>query len=56
MCSHYQTLKDAELPLKKFGAPDKPAGGKYDLWPGNGNRQPKHKPLGISRILGNRKL
>ncbi|WP_241049227.1 hypothetical protein [Achromobacter xylosoxidans] len=28
MCSHYQTLKDAELLLKKFGAPNKPAGGK----------------------------
>ncbi|CUI81173.1 SOS response-associated peptidase [Achromobacter sp. 2789STDY5608628] len=33
MCSHYQTLKDAELLLKKFGAPNKPAGGKYDMWP-----------------------
>ncbi|MFY1963582.1 hypothetical protein ACOTH5_31535 [Achromobacter xylosoxidans] len=28
----------------------------YDLWPGNGNRQPKHKPLGISRVLGSQKL
>ncbi|CAB3877655.1 hypothetical protein A9G00_26980 [Achromobacter xylosoxidans] len=26
-------LKDAELLLKKFGAPNKPAGGKYDMWP-----------------------
>jgi len=34
MCSHYQTLKDAELLLKKFGAPNKPAGAKYDMWPG----------------------
>ena len=25
MCSHYQTLKDAELLLKKFGVRDKPA-------------------------------
>lgn len=33
MCSHYQTLKDSELLLKKFGAPNKPAGGKYDMWP-----------------------
>ncbi|MDG9966921.1 hypothetical protein N7638_02645 [Achromobacter mucicolens] len=33
MCSHYQTLKDAELLLKKFGAPNKPAGGKYEMWP-----------------------
>ncbi|MFY4259590.1 hypothetical protein ACOTCG_18510 [Achromobacter xylosoxidans] len=33
MCSHYQTLKDAELLLKKFGAPNKPAGGEYDMWP-----------------------
>ncbi|PPA73823.1 DUF159 family protein [Achromobacter spanius] len=33
MCSHYQTLKDAELLLKKFGA-SKPAPlGKYDVWP-----------------------
>lgn len=32
MCSHYQTLKDAELLLKKFGAPNKPAVGKYDMW------------------------
>jgi putative SOS response-associated peptidase YedK len=34
MCSHYQTLKDAELLLKKFGARKKPAAnGKYDMWP-----------------------
>ncbi|MGE8657019.1 MAG: SOS response-associated peptidase [Achromobacter sp.] len=33
MCSRYQTQKDAELLLKKFGAPYKPAGGKYDMWP-----------------------
>jgi len=33
LCSHYQALKDAELLLKKFGAPSKPAGGKYDMWP-----------------------
>lgn len=33
MCSHYQTLKDAELVLKKFGAPNKPAGAKYEMWP-----------------------
>lgn len=33
MCSHYQTLKDAELLLKRFGAPNKPTGTKYDVWP-----------------------
>ncbi|WP_241130678.1 SOS response-associated peptidase [Achromobacter xylosoxidans] len=33
MCSHYQTLKDAELLLKKFGAPNKPASREYDIWP-----------------------
>lgn len=33
MCSHYQTLKDAELLLERFGAPNKPAGGDYDMWP-----------------------
>lgn len=34
MCSHYQTLKDAELLLKKFGVRDKPATlGQYDMWP-----------------------
>ncbi|MNK83456.1 hypothetical protein D3C87_1032710 [compost metagenome] len=33
MCSHYQTLKDAELLLKKFGVPQKPAVEKYDMWP-----------------------
>lgn len=34
MCSHYQTLKDTELLLKKFGLREKPAAiGKYDLWP-----------------------
>jgi len=33
MCSHYQTLKDAELLLKKFGVPQKPPTGKYDMWP-----------------------
>ena len=33
MCSRYQTLKDAELLLKKLGA-SKPAPiGKYDMWP-----------------------
>ncbi|MGE7085702.1 hypothetical protein [Achromobacter xylosoxidans] len=26
-------MKDAELLLKKFGAPGKPVGGKYDMWP-----------------------
>ncbi|WYX07937.1 hypothetical protein WJ973_25540 [Achromobacter xylosoxidans] len=31
MCNRYQTLKDAELLLKKFGAPNKPADGKYDM-------------------------
>ncbi|WP_334158447.1 SOS response-associated peptidase [Achromobacter insolitus] len=34
MCSHYQTLKDAELLLKKFGVREKPANlAKYDMWP-----------------------
>jgi putative SOS response-associated peptidase YedK len=34
MCSHYQTLKDAEYLLKKFGVPEKPkAMGEYDMWP-----------------------
>ncbi|WP_313064792.1 SOS response-associated peptidase [Achromobacter animicus] len=34
MCSHYQTLKDAELLLQKFGVRSKPAAiGKYDMWP-----------------------
>ncbi|MFF7060808.1 SOS response-associated peptidase [Achromobacter spanius] len=34
MCSHYQTLKDAELLLKKFGVRQKPAAiGMYDMWP-----------------------
>lgn len=34
MCSHYQTLKDAELLLKKFGVSKKPASlGTYDMWP-----------------------
>ena len=34
MCSHYQTLKDAELLLKKFGVRAKPSAvGKYDMWP-----------------------
>ena len=34
MCSHYQTLKDAELLLKRFGVRQKPAAvGKYDMWP-----------------------
>lgn len=32
MCSHYQTLKDAELLLNKFGVREKPAAiGKYDM-------------------------
>ncbi|WP_088155628.1 SOS response-associated peptidase family protein [Achromobacter xylosoxidans] len=34
MCSHYQTLEDAEYLLKKFGAPEKPkAMDKDDMWP-----------------------
>lgn len=33
MCSYYQTLKDAELLLARFGVRDKPQGGKYDMWP-----------------------
>lgn len=34
MCSHYQTLKDADLLLKRFGALAKPTAlGKYDMWP-----------------------
>lgn len=34
MCSHYQTLKDAELLLKKFGVRKKPESlGVYDMWP-----------------------
>ncbi|CAB3853011.1 hypothetical protein [Achromobacter deleyi] len=33
MCSHYQTLKGAELRLNRFGAPNKPTGAKYDMWP-----------------------
>ena len=34
MCSHYQTLKDAELLLKKFAMPKKPGSlGVYDMWP-----------------------
>ncbi len=33
MCSHYQTLKDAELLLKKFGVTRPGALGKYDMWP-----------------------
>ncbi len=34
MCSHYQTLKDAELLIKKFGVREKPRSlGDYDMWP-----------------------
>lgn len=33
MCSHYQTLKDAELLLKKFGVTRPGVVGKYDMWP-----------------------
>ncbi|KAG1452459.1 hypothetical protein G6F57_015930 [Rhizopus arrhizus] len=34
MCSHYQTLKDADLLLRKFGVRKVPAAiGKYDMWP-----------------------
>lgn len=46
MSSHYQTLKDAELLLKKFGAPNKPAGGKYDMWP----RYPRCWSLSMSQF------
>lgn len=33
MCSHYQTLKDAELLLKKFGVTRPGELGKYNMWP-----------------------
>lgn len=34
ICSHYRTLKDAGLLLKKFGVPEKPTAiCKYDMWP-----------------------
>lgn len=33
MCSYYQALKEAEALLKRFGPPNKRAGGKYDMWP-----------------------
>ena len=33
MCSHYQTLKDAELLLQKFGVTRPGVLGKYDMWP-----------------------
>lgn len=33
ICSHYQTLKDAELLLKKFGVTRPGVLGAYDMWP-----------------------
>ena len=33
MCSHYQTLKDAELLLQKFGVRAPSVSTKYDMWP-----------------------
>jgi putative SOS response-associated peptidase YedK len=33
MCSHYQTLKDAELLLTKFGVRISPAIINYNMWP-----------------------
>ncbi|WP_459668831.1 hypothetical protein [Achromobacter xylosoxidans] len=39
MCSHYQTLKDAELLLKKFGAPNRPGGSKYNMYRDAGGYQ-----------------
>ena len=33
MCSHYQTLKDAELLLQKFGVRAPLVSTKYDMWP-----------------------
>lgn len=33
MCSRYQTLKDAELLLKKFGVTRPGMLGQYDMWP-----------------------
>ncbi|WP_367352516.1 SOS response-associated peptidase [Achromobacter animicus] len=33
MCSHYQTLKDAELLLKRFGVTRPGVLSKYDMWP-----------------------
>lgn len=33
MCSHYQTLKDAERLLKKFGMTRPRVLGKYVMWP-----------------------
>lgn len=33
MCSHYQTLKDAELLLQKFGVRAPAQAGRHDMWP-----------------------
>ncbi|WP_338619067.1 SOS response-associated peptidase family protein [Achromobacter sp. E1] len=33
MCSHYQTLKDAELLLRKFGVTRPGVLSRYDMWP-----------------------
>lgn len=53
MCSHYQTLKDAELLLKKFGVSSRPNGGKHDVWPryhGVFIRQPPERNAGDEAI------
>jgi putative SOS response-associated peptidase YedK len=34
MCSHYQSLKEAEKFRKNFGVEPPPESGKFDLWPG----------------------
>jgi putative SOS response-associated peptidase YedK len=35
MCSHYQSLKEAQRYERSFGVRPPPEPGKYDLWPGN---------------------
>lgn len=54
MCSHYQALKDAELLLKKFGAPNKPARAQYEMWPryaGVFIRRPMEHDVGDEAVL-----
>ncbi len=54
MCSHYQTLKDAELLLKKFGVTRPGVLGTYDMWPryqGIFVRRPPEHDAGDDAVL-----
>lgn len=48
-CSHFQTLKNAEQLLKKFGVARPGALGEYDIWPRHDTIVIKSSPVRIRK-------